>query len=100
MKVNIPGFVTCKPADSWTIEPVLGMQFGWDEHNLAGYSGRVFVCKATLSFDLPADFNPNAQFIAALEKRREELRAEFQMAVNQINDEIGKLQALTHEVAA
>jgi hypothetical protein len=41
-----------------------------------------------------------SQAVKDLEKKRETLRAEFQMALNEVNDRIGKLQAITCEVPA
>ena len=61
--------------------------------------GYVQVMPVAVTFDIPDDWNPVPEEIAALEKQRTKVLAETQEKVNKINVLIGKLQALTYEAA-
>ena len=51
---------------------------------------------AQFTYEIPADFNPVAAKIAALEKERDAVRAEFAKQVRQLDERIANLQALEH----
>jgi hypothetical protein len=61
---------------------------------------RVFVNQTEVEIEIPDDFDPTPKQIAALERLRDEVRAEFTERLNEINTRISKLQALTYEVPA
>ena len=65
-----------------------------------GVSSDKSIAEIDVTFQLPEGFDPVSQAVKDLEKKRETLRAEFQMALNKVNDQIGKLQAITCEVPA
>ncbi|MBY4947038.1 hypothetical protein K6V92_10450 [Cupriavidus respiraculi] len=75
--------------------------FGMD---VSGQSlGYILVGETTLSYELPDAFNPVAAEVAALEKKRDAMRADFNGRLRQINEQIAKLQAIEYtasEVAA
>lgn len=48
-------------------------------------------------YTIPEDFNPIAQKVAALQKEKERIGAEFAARVRQIDDEIGKLTAISYD---
>jgi hypothetical protein len=57
---------------------------------------RTFICEQEIEIELPDNYDPRAQQIAALEKKRQRVMADYQKAVNEINDQISKLQALEY----
>ena len=61
--------------------------------------GVVLVCKTSIEFETPDDFNPVAAQVQALEAERKAITEEFAMRCKQINDQISNLQALTFEAA-
>ncbi len=58
----------------------------------------VVVMPHEFTIDVPADFDPTPQMIAALENEKAKARKEFNDRIAQLNDEITKLQALPCEV--
>ena len=57
---------------------------------------RTFVCEQEIEIEVPDNYDPRAQQIAALEKKRQKVMADYQKTVNEINDQISKLQALEY----
>lgn len=62
-------------------------------HELDHYT---FVCEQEIELDVPDNFDPRAQQIAALEKQKQKVMADYQKSVDEINDRISKLQALEY----
>lgn len=60
---------------------------------------RIFVKEVVCEVDVPEDFDPTVRQIAALERQRELVRAEFSRAIAEINNKLSKLQAITYEPA-
>ena len=57
---------------------------------------RAHVCEQEIEIELPDDFDPREQQIAALEKEKQKVMADSQKTVTEINDRISKLQALEY----
>lgn len=57
-----------------------------------------FVCEQEIDLDVPDNYDPRAQQIAALEARKTKAMADYQKSVTEINDRISKLQALEYTV--
>lgn len=55
---------------------------------------------AEFAYDIPADFNPVAAKLSALEAEKQKIRAAFAAKVAEIDDAINKLQALEMTVEA
>jgi hypothetical protein len=55
---------------------------------------RTFVCKQEIEIEVPDDYDPRVQKIAALEKQKQKVMADYQKTVNEINDRISKLLAI------
>lgn len=55
-----------------------------------------YVCSQEIEIEVPEDFDPRAQKIAALEKQKQKAMADYQKSVTDINDRISKLQALEY----
>jgi hypothetical protein len=59
-------------------------------------SYRTYIGAQEIEIDVPNDYDPRAQQIAALEKQKQNVMAEYQKNVTEINERINKLQALEY----
>lgn len=59
-----------------------------------------YVSEQEIEIDVPDDYDPRAQKIAALEKHKQKVMADYHKTVTEINDRISKLQALEFTNAA
>lgn len=83
-------------------------QFQWQEKGdytvfsckLEDNEHRTYIGDQEIEMDVPDNYDPRAQKIAALEKHKQKVMADYQMTVDQINDRISKLQALEYTDAA
>jgi hypothetical protein len=57
---------------------------------------RTFVCSQEIEIEVPDSYDPRAQQIAALEKKKRSMMADHQKAITVINERISKLQAISH----
>jgi hypothetical protein len=55
---------------------------------------RTYVGPQEIEIDVPDDYDPRAQKIAALEKHKQKVMADYQKTVTEINARISKLQAI------
>ena len=60
-----------------------------DEH-------RTYVGAQEIDIEVPDDYDPRAGKIAALEKKKKQVMADYQKTVNDINEKISKLQAIEY----
>lgn len=60
-----------------------------DEH-------RVYIGEQQIEIEVPDKFDPRAQQIASLEKKKRQAAADYQRTVDEINERISKLQAITY----
>jgi hypothetical protein len=66
--------------------------------DMSGHDGFGMCCgEATFDYEVPADFNPVAKEVEALEKRKVDALRDYQATVSEINDRLSKLQAITYE---
>ncbi len=56
------------------------------------------IAQVPINFTLPEGFHPTAAMVAALEAERETVKRQFTARIAEINQQIGKLQAITNEV--
>ena len=91
MKVTIDGFI-CWKKESWKKEGEFS--FWGFEVNSMGY---VTVMPHSMEVDVPDNFNPVPDQIAQLEREKAKVRQEFNDRIAQLNEQIGKLQALTFD---
>ncbi len=61
---------------------------------------RVYIGQQTVTVEVPDDFNPVPQQVAALEKEKDDALAAYQKSVADINERLSKLLAITNEVEA
>jgi hypothetical protein len=57
---------------------------------------RTFVGERAIEIEVPDNYDPRAQQIAALEKQKQKVMADFQQSVTEINERISNLQALEY----
>jgi hypothetical protein len=79
-------------------------KYSWDDKgNFEVFSfkfddddSRTYVGEQEIEVDVPDNYDPRAQQIAALEKHKQKVIADFQRSVDGINEKISKLQALEY----
>ena len=96
--ITVPVFIQATRVQPWKAN------YGEYKMDANSYSARAVgrpgdVLETTVTFDVPDDWNPVPEEIAALQAKANELMAETQIKLNTINDTISKLQALTYEAA-
>lgn len=57
---------------------------------------RTYVGEQKVEVEVPDNYDPRAQQIEALEKYKRKVMADFQKTVDEINERISKLQAITY----
>jgi hypothetical protein len=55
-----------------------------------------YVSQQEIELEVPDNYDPRAQQIAALEAQKQKVMADYQKSVTDINDRISKLQALEY----
>lgn len=68
---------------------VFCFKFDDDDH-------RTYVGEQEIEIEVPDNYDPRAQQIAALERQKQKVMADYQRSVDEINDRISKLQALEY----
>jgi GH35 family endo-1,4-beta-xylanase len=58
---------------------------------------RVHICECEIEIEVPDEFDPRAQQIAALEQQKQKAMAEYQNTLTEINERISRLQAISHD---
>jgi len=58
--------------------------------------GRTYIGPREVEIDVPDDYDPRPQQIAALEKHKQKVMADYQKTVTEINARISNLQALEY----
>ena len=91
MKRQIKGFIMCAP-DEYGIYGDGPIAYHFLRSN--GRIGYAEVMPYTLEFEIPDDYNPNTAFVSELEKRKNEIRAEFQKRITDIDRQIAQYTAL------
>ena len=92
MKIKIKVFVhftkyaSCAKGGEYEVFPI----------KLDDTSYRAHVNEQEIEIEVPDDFDPRAQQIAALEAQKQKVMADFQKSVTDINSQISKLQALEY----
>jgi hypothetical protein len=80
------------------------VKYSWEEEGefqvfsckLGDAEHRVYVGEQEVEIDVPDDFDPRAQQIAALEAEKQKVMADYQKSVTDINRRISELQAITY----
>jgi hypothetical protein len=94
-KVQIKGFVHVQM--DYKGQPY----YSFFQTDMSGHDGFGLCCgEATFEYEPPADFNPVAKEVEALEKRKAAALRAYQTTVSEINERLSKLQAITFEAEA
>ncbi len=99
MKHTIEGFIAYRPATKYQPEPRVTF-LPFDPSEYAADIWGVLVRKETIEIEVPDDFDPRPQQVAALEAEKQKVRAEFAKRITDLDNEIGKLLAISNEVEA
>ncbi len=79
-------------------------KYGWDNagtYQVYSFKAsdddtRTFVCEQEIEVEIPDNYDPTAQMIAALEAEKEKAMSDYNKTVMEINTRISKLQALEY----
>ena len=78
-------------------------KYEWEDGTYQVYSfkandddTRTFVCEQEIEIEVPDNYDPTAQQIAALEAQKEKAMSDYNQTVMEINARISKLQALEY----
>lgn len=99
MKLSIEGWVHAKQ-DRYNARELIYVFFEGKEPWTGTEGEYIAVCPYTIEFDLPADFDPRAKQIEALEIERTKLQAAFQARITEINAQIQSLLAIENNPTA
>ena len=77
-------------------------KYAWQEkgeYRLASFklddsAERTYVSEQEIEIDIPEDYDPRAQQVAALEALKQKVMADYHKSVTEINDRINKILAL------
>ena len=80
------------------------VKYSWDSEGqfqifgakLEDAEHRTYVCSQEVEIDVPENYDPRLQKVAALEKEKQKVMADFQKSVDAINEKISRLQALEY----
>lgn len=95
--VAVPGFLYLRNC-RWSGEETYG--FHTVEMGECENGEYITIKPFTLEFDIPDDFDPRGKKIEALQAAKQKLMAEFSARCIEIERQIGKLQAIEHEVVS
>ena len=92
MNIDMKGFVFCRTSGGKVEFELLP----WDcrTWDVLSVDGRVFVKEHTTTVEVPDDFDPRPQQVAALEAEKQKARAEFQKRITEIDRQIQSLLAI------
>ena len=92
MKIELKGYLFCR---LYSGKPEFEL-LPWDCRiwDAASVDGRVFVTEHTTTVEVPDDFDPRPQQVAALEAAKQKARAEFQARITEIDRQIQSLMAI------
>lgn len=93
MKHTIKAFVVATQ-DPWDDAPRFS-PLGFDPRE-CGLDNYVVVAQTTFDVDIPDDFDIRPHQVAALEKKKREVQAEFAAKVKELDDRINSLLAIGH----
>lgn len=92
MNIDMKGFVFCRLIGG---KPEFELM-PWDcrTWDAGAADGRIFVKEHLTTVEVPDDFDPRPQQVAALEAEKQEARAEFQERITEIDRQIQSLLAI------
>jgi len=101
--ITLPVFIHGERADRFSREHERNSVFDGFKLRASSWSsmldGEFHITKATVVFTVPADFDPVAPMVSALEAEKAKLTAEFTAKVRDINRRLSELQAIEFDGA-
>ena len=92
MNIDMKGFVFCRMVGGKVEFELLPWDCRtWDARSA---DGRIFVKEHLTTVEVPDDFDPRPQQVAALEAAKQKARAEFQARITEIDRQIQSLLAI------
>ena len=92
MLIELKGFVFCRSYGGKLEFELLPWDCRkWDAESV---DGRVFVKEHLATVEVPDDFDPRPQQVAALEAEKQKARAEFQARITELDRQIQSLMAI------
>ena len=99
MKITINGCLR-RSDYSWSDKPIYDfVKIYEDDEPPADTAECVMIQRHVLEVEIPDNFDPTSQKIAALNKRKADIEAQAQKELLKVQEKISKLQALTYEGA-
>jgi hypothetical protein len=95
-QVTVEGHVYAK-RDEWNDNETTFSLLGWKSD---GDHFGIYVGPVTVTYELPAGWNPVAAELAALEAEKRAALDAYQASVTRINERIARLTAITNQVEA
>jgi hypothetical protein len=99
MKHQIAGFVTYHAPRSWETEPTIDFKT-YDPRQFDHMKDYAVVCEQTIEVEVPDDFDPRPQLVAALVAEKQKIRAEFAAKVTALDAQINQLLCLENTAEA
>lgn len=92
MKIELKGYLFCRLYGG---EPEFEL-LPWDcrTWDAASVDGRAFVKEHTITVEVPDDFDPRPQQVAALEAEKQTVSADFQARITELDRQIQSLMAI------
>lgn len=98
--ITLPVFIHGERASNYASEYESDSVFDGFKLRVSSWSfmldGEFTVMEAVVTFSIPADFDPVAPMVSAIEAKKAELTAEFTAAVMKLNKQLSELQAIEH----
>lgn len=100
--IEIKGWIFAEPKEAWEGD---GLKYSfstidfekWANEGMRSYGKYVKVAEHTIVAEVRDDVDPTASMIHALNAEKDALRKAFNAKLEEINDRIAKLQALTFD---
>ena len=99
--ITIEGFAYCMPAESYQVDRADvfdGFKFDFAMADMSTLGGKyINAGTSKLIITLPENFDPRDGAVKALEKQKQQIKAEFQARITEIERQISQFQAITNE---
>lgn len=92
-KYTVEGFITYEK-QSWRDKP----DISWSVYDPTGkdWTDAVAVCAHSIEVEVPDDFNPVPQMVAALEEQKRQERLKLAQKLAELDEKISKLTCIEH----
>ena len=102
--LTIEALAYCVPAEDYEFESKNvfdGFKYDFAMTDISKLGGKyIYAGTSKLVITLPENFDPRDGAVKALEKQKQQIKAEFQARITEIERQISQFQAITNEVKA